>query len=311
MRKKTKSDRSDIGQLMQMIQLSVNEKEMQFLIGGDPMVRFIKRKDLPRYVKEGYNIPYIGHLFSIDDVKEAMKFASSISATGGVTLLMMDNSLVTFTNSISLGSREISEIKDLIAQSKAGDEMMAIITNPPGKISIPKTLGTDENSQEGTAPANHQFLKEPLNDEMLMEALKTAATAMLNDEHTAHMKWKDSDGYHEKEYGVNHLLVSLFYYIYVNGLNSSSSFFWRQRTQFHEYCSRNMPQGLSICTDRYFRNCISNLVLKSCSFDKYIKMNPKPEVEWEKGKFNMEFWYAVYCEAERYFELILPKTTQE
>lgn len=95
MRKKTKGDRSDNGQLMQMVQLCENEKEMQFLIGGDPMVRFIKRKDLPRYVKEGYNIPYIGHLYSIDDVKEAIKFASSISATRGVTLLMMDNSLVT------------------------------------------------------------------------------------------------------------------------------------------------------------------------------------------------------------------------
>ena len=109
---------------MQMVQLCENEKEMQFLIGGDPMVRFIKRKDLPRYVKEGYNIPYIGRLYSIDDVKEAIKFASSISATGGVTLLMMDNSLVTFKKPTVLGSNLISEIEDLIAQSKAGDEIL-------------------------------------------------------------------------------------------------------------------------------------------------------------------------------------------
>lgn len=300
----------------------MNMDKMQMPVQGDPMVRIIKARDFVQLLNEGYNIPYSTTVKSIEDVKKALKAASRISATGAVTVFT-DRFLTSCDKPDKPNPTLLNYIQKMIEDSDDDNPIEAVITNPPGRIPIltpeeanakeplDKVFETIYNNISQTAPANHQFLKEPLNDEMLMEALKTAATAMLNDEHTAHMKWKDSDGYHEKEYGVNHLLVSLFYYVYVNGLNSSSSFFWRQRTQFHEYCSRNMPQGLSICTDRHFRNCISNLVLKSCSFDKYIKMNPKPEVEWEKGKFNMEFWYAVYCEAERYFELILPKTTQE
>jgi hypothetical protein len=31
----------------------------------------------------------------------------------------------------------------------------------------------------------------------------------------------------------------------------------------------------------------------------------KPEIVWEKGQFNLSFWYAVYRQAARHFSQVL------
>lgn len=296
-----------------MSSVKENDKEMQFLIGGDPMVRLIKKHDYLQYVKEGYNIPYLSSLQSIDDVKEALKAASKISATGGVTLLVGE-SLTLIGDIKSFGKSDNDLIQKHIEELNAEGGASVIITNPPGKISIRKHKepmdGTQEEGDDSaalTAGSKNQFLKAPMTDDLLPEALKAAVKALLNDEHKARMKWKDPEGYHEKEYGVNHLLVCLFYYIEVRAYNVSSSFFWRQRTQFHDYFSEHLPTGISICSERYFRICIHKLQWKSCSFNQYIISGVKPQVEWQKGQFNVEFWYAVYCKASRCYDEFLRK----
>lgn len=298
---------------MHMSSVKENDKEMQFLIGGDPMVRLIKKHDYLQYVKEGYNIPYLSSLQSIDDVKEALKAASKISATGGVTLLVGE-SLTLIGDIKSFGKSDNDLIQKHIEELNAEGGASVIITNPPGKISIRKHKepmdGTQEEGDDSaalTAGSKNQFLKAPMTDDLLPEALKAAVKALLNDEHKARMKWKDPEGYHEKEYGVNHLLVCLFYYIEVRAYNVSSSFFWRQRTQFHDYFSEHLPTGISICSERYFRICIHKLQWKSCGFDEYVRSGVKPQVEWQKGQFNVEFWYAVYCKASRCYDEFFEK----
>ena len=296
-------------QFMHMSSVKENDDEVQFLIGGDPMVRLIKKHDYLQYLKEGYNVPYMSSLHDIDDVEEAVKAASKISATGGVTILVGET-LVTFGNIKNFGKSDNTDIQKYIEELNAEGGASVIITNPPGKISIHKHKESVDASQAPTEP-NNQFLKAPMTDGLLIDAVTSAAAALLNDEHTARMKWKDDEGYHEKEYGINHLLVCLFYYIDVRAYNVSSSFFWRQRTQFHDYCSKNLPEGFIICSDRYFRTCINKLQLRSCSFDKYIRSGNKPKVEWEKGLFNMEFWYAVYQAASCCYDEFFQKTMQQ
>ncbi len=298
---------------MHMSSVKENDKEMQFLISGDPMVRLIKKHDYLQYIKEGYNIPYLSSLQSIDDVKEALKAASKISATGGVTLLVGE-SLTLFGDIKSFGKSDNELIQKHIEELNAEGGASVIITNPPGKISIRKykepTDGSQEEGDDSAAlptGANNQFLKAPMTDDLLPEALKAAVTALLNDEHKARMRWKDPEGYHEKEYGINHLLVCLFYYIEVRAYNVSSSFFWRQRTLFHDYFSEHLPTGISICSERYFRICIHKLQWKSCGFNQYIISGVKPQVEWQKGQFNVEFWYAVYCKASRCYDEFFEK----
>ncbi len=300
-------------QFMHMSSVKENDKEMQFLISGDPMVRLIKKHDYLQYIKEGYNIPYLSSLQSIDDVKEALKAASKISATGGVTLLVGE-SLTLFGDIKSFGKSDNELIQKHIEELNAEGGASVIITNPPGKISIRKykepTDGSQEEGDDSAAlptGANNQFLKAPMTDDLLPEALKAAVTALLNDEHKARMRWKDPEGYHEKEYGINHLLVCLFYYIEVRAYNVSSSFFWRQRTLFHDYFSEHLPTGISICSERYFRICIHKLQWKSCGFDEYVRNGVKPQVEWQKGQFNVEFWYAVYCKASRCYDEFFEK----
>lgn len=296
-----------------MSSVKENDKEMQFLIGGDPMVRLIKKHDYLQYVKEGYNIPYLSSLQSIDDVKEALKAASKISATGGVTLLVGE-SLTLIGDIKSFGKSDNDLIQKHIEELNAEGGASVIITNPSGKISIRKHKepmdGTQEEGDDSaalTAGSKNQFLKAPMTDDLLPEALKAAVKALLNDEHKARMKWKDPEGYHEKEYGVNHLLVCLFYYIEVRAYNVSSSFFWRQRTQFHDYFSEHLPTGISICSERYFRICIHKLQWKSCGFDEYVRSGVKPQVEWQKGQFNVEFWYAVFQTAARCYDEFFQK----
>lgn len=294
----------------------MEKKRDYFKVQGNPMVRIIRARDFRKFIEGDYNIPYETTVKSIDDVKKALKAGSRISATGGVTV-MTDRFLTSCSNPKRPHKTLLSYIQKLIDESDEKNPLMAILTNPPGRIPVLTQEEAEEqesldrefakiNDHASSKEAdNHQFLKAPLTDEMLIEALTTAAAAMLNDEHAARMKWKDGVDYYEKEYGLNHLLVCLFYYINESGLNASSSFFFHQRTPFHEYCSQNLPAELSVCTERYFRNCLTKLQWKSCSFDEYIHSGRKPQGEWQKGQFNVEFWFAIYREAAGHFRKIL------
>lgn len=285
----------------------------QFKVMGNPMVRIIKARDFMQLMEEDYNIPYEAKIKTTDDFKIALKAASRISATGGVSILT-DRFLTSCPKPNKPAPILLRYIQKMIDDCDADNPLMAVITNPPGCIPsstreeaeaiepMDKLLSALSASTSVTDATNHQFLKDPLTDDMLIEALTAAAAAMLNDEYAGRMKWKDDDDYHEKEYGLNHLLICLFYYVHVNGLNSGSKFFFHQRTQFHEYCREHLPADMNICSERYFRNCMNKLQWKSCSFDEYIQSGVKPQAEWRKGQFSVEFWYAIYRKAARHFK---------
>ena len=47
--------------------------------------------------------------------------------------------------------------------------------------------------------------------------------------------------------------------------------------------------------------------VKGRKYKQYIISGVKPQVEWQKGQFNVEFWYAVYCKASRCYDEFFEK----
>ena len=154
-------------------------------------------------------------------------------------------------------------------------------------------------------PEGNQILKAPLRDEMLVKALTEAVEGLLGKEQDGLIKWEENGNYYEKNYNVNHLMVCLFYYVHANKLNSKENFYYRQRTQFQQYIENALKETINVCSDRYFRYCISKLQWRKHGFDEYIIAEYKPEVNWERGMFNPFYWYAIYQRAAEYFEKVL------
>jgi len=154
----------------------------------------------------------------------------------------------------------------------------------------------------GTPPDDgHTLLKAPWTDDLLTMAMTKAADAMLDSDQKGHMKWKEDDEYHVKEFGNIQLLVCLFFYVYIHKIFADSDFFYGQRKPFYNYCRRHLPEDFDIGGDRNFRGCINKLQNRQTSFDQYILADEKPTVAWEKGKTNMVFWYEVYRQAAKTF----------
>jgi len=155
------------------------------------------------------------------------------------------------------------------------------------------------------SPEGNLILKAPLRDEMLAEALAEAVEGLLGKEQDGLIKWEENGNYYEKDYNVNNLTVCLFYYVHANRLNSRDNFFYRQRTQFQHYIESALRGRIDVCSDRYFRYCISKLQWRKHGFDEYITAAYKPKVNWERGMFNPFYWYAIYQHAAKYFEKVL------
>lgn len=167
------------------------------------------------------------------------------------------------------------------------------------------------NNGGGEPPAPPKYLKVPNNDMLIISALQETDKKLLNESHVNKLRYRDSRGYNVKQFNDIHLLVCLFFYIYVNELNASSDFYFGLRGHFHEFCTKNVSKGINLGSKSYFTRCINRLENTGYSFEEYIKADKKPDIRMEKGDFNFVFWYEIYLKAERYFRQIikpLPRT---
>ena len=151
----------------------------------------------------------------------------------------------------------------------------------------------------------HVFIKEPYNDDMLINAMMAADEGMLDENHKKLLKWKEDSEYHEKQFHDHHLLVCLFFYILVHKLNSNPDFYSCQRKQFHEFVCRRLPRDFDIKGDRHFSKSIDSLQLRRDDFKQYLKDGKRPDTKRETGEANMAFWYDIYQKAAVFFEKVL------
>lgn len=176
-------------------------------------------------------------------------------------------------------------------------------------VSENPTVKKDKKHQDpdddGSAPPL-KFLKPPYDDNLIISALQASDEALLNEYHVKKLKYRDERGYNVKQFNDIHLLVCLFFYIYVNKLYASSEFYSGQRGHFHEFCSSHVSNGIHLGSKSYFTRCINKLVNKRYSFDEYIRAEIKPNVCTEKGDFNFVFWYEIYKKALECFERVIP-----
>lgn len=288
---------------------------MPFVEAGTPTVAVLSKKEAESFSKPGFQIAYMAEAKSSDDVDKAVSLARRMSMTGRVNVLE-DNEITVLNNTLCIFGVDSHKMEVALEEKADGTPVVVIITSTPELPSfmikhVVREDFPDEEEQDVT-PADeeaeagdHRFLREPLADHMMIEAIKTAADAMLNDGVAARMKWKEGGEYFDKEYGITHLAVCLFYFIHIHRLSTSSTFFFHQQRQYIEFCRNGLPKDANLCAERYFRVCISKLQRTSCSFDEYIKSSVKPEIVWEKGQFNLCFWYAVYRQAARHFSQVL------
>lgn len=157
----------------------------------------------------------------------------------------------------------------------------------------------------GEPPVPQKYLKVPNDDMLIISALQETDKKLLNESHVKNMKYRGSSGYKIKQFNDIHLLVCLFFYIYVNGLNASGNFYFGQRGAFHEFCVKNVPQGINLGSKSYFTRCINKLENAHYSFKDYIKADKKPDIMHEIGDFDFVFWYEIYLKAESYFKQII------
>lgn len=313
----------------------------------DPTVTLMTMPQVQAYSKQGFKIAFTTPVESEKTLLSTIKQALKMSPTGKVnfvkdgryTVLKEIGDEIKPLRTLPQGHRGLGPLAIVVDRHVVGhvrpgfevkkeilpDGTYAIVIITPTEEIPPYLVKREVRKQEETEEKNdvayiagrmkttagHTFLKAPYTDKELISAMAVAIRELLNDELTGHLKWREGDNYHIKEYTVHHLLVCLFFYIYVNGLHNRSNFFFRQRSKFHEYYTKHNPEHFKICTERYFRDCIQKLTEKNCGLDEYLMNGMKPKGVWKKGMFSVEFWYALYERAAEQFDKVLKTTAQK
>ena len=148
---------------------------------------------------------------------------------------------------------------------------------------------------------DHTFLKAPLTDDLLIEALRLADEALFSGKHVGKVKWEEEPDHHEEPFSDHHLLVCLFFYIYFHGYFSSDKFYFSQRKLFFDYCTSRLA-GFSFNGLRSFQKTINGLQTRKLSFEQYYKSQHKPTGHHEAGKPNLRMWHVIYQKAADSFE---------
>ncbi len=210
----------------------------------------------------------------------------------------------------------ISDIEIELESDPDGTPVIVIIT-PTRTLPVYKMKHVFRDSKSGVRkddkprdngggpPAPKKYLKAPNNDMLIISALQETDRKLLNESHVEKLKYRGNNGCKIKQFNDIHLLVCLFFYIYVNRLNASSDFYFGQRGHFHEFCVKNVPKSIDLGSKSYFTRCINRLENAHYSFEEYIKADKKPDIRQEKGDFDFVFWYGVYLKAESCFKQII------
>ena len=146
------------------------------------------------------------------------------------------------------------------------------------------------------------LLKEPYSDEMITKALRLGHEGLFGKDGDMILKWKEDSDYHEKKFHDNHLMVCLFFYIYINKMYLSSDFYDGQRTAFYNYCKDHQPENFRLYDIRTFQLAISNLQHQHIGLDEYIRSYPKPAVKSQSLSYSVIAWNKMYQQCVPYFE---------
>lgn len=183
-----------------------------------------------------------------------------MSMTGKANLLT-DDELIIVNNSSHVIGKKFRKMEVALEEKADGTPVVVIITStkelPPYMIKHVVREDFPEEEEQDVTPADeeaeagdHRLLREPLADHMIIEAITTAANAMLNDGVAARMKWKEGGEYFDKEYGITHLAVCLFYFIHIHRLFTSSTF---------SSISRDSTLSSAVMACRRMRTCVPSV----------------------------------------------------
>ena len=171
-----------------------------------------------------------------------------------------------------------------------------------------KKQGTSGGGDE--VPPTQHFLKAPLKDEMLIEAMKKVDQEMTDGKHANYHKWEDKEGFHEKEFNNCSLLVCLFFYVYLQKLYADVSFY-RNKKAFFDYCEGKLGKGFNLKSYRSFFKNIEKLQVRKDSFDCFMKGTVQPNPHPDSGLANLYFWRELYLLSSRCFkEVLTPPATE-
>ena len=254
--------------------------------------------------------PGLGKLFKLN--RPNVSFVTGISASRFIAHMEQSGMKVTRV------SPEIFEAAG--GRDADGNFYVVLTTNtdtlPDYKIIHVVKKDGDENQtvarekrKTDARKAPRKILCDELDDELIIEALTAANKEMLGDQKTGVMEWEDDGGRHTRMFSRIHLLVCLFYYLYVNDLLPDKSDFLGGRQNFRRFCENHLPDELKkgLYSDRYFRTLLNKLQGERPDFRKYIMAPVKPQTEWQKGGVPLAFWYAIYCQAAPLFASVLKK----
>ena len=171
----------------------------------------------------------------------------------------------------------------------------------------PKVKKDEKERRKGPTPPNgeHLYLKAPLTDNLLVEALKKADEDLLGTDHVGTVKWKENLSRQERAIGDHHLLVCLFFYVYFHQLYADSRFYGVQRKSFYEFCTSRMGEGHTFNKLRSFQKTVNLLQVRNLSFENYYKAASKDDDGYEKDKPSLPMWYKLYLMAADSFEKVL------
>lgn len=242
------------------------------------------------------------HLARLADKRTIIKSRS----TGGIN----KTTIVGAVRQMRVGKEQQVEIE--LQSEKDGTQVIVIITEEGQPIPdvrlkhVVKRRGTMVHVEDDKPkPEPLKFLKEGYDDSLIIEAMKKADKEMLNDEHKARLRYRDDSKYKFKMFNDGSLLVCLFYYIYINKLYRSETFWDGQRGHFHKYCKEHLPEAFTLSSDSYFTRCITSLHTSGGGFERYMETQGKLSRLRNKGEFDLPFWYELYRRVSSYFQVVL------
>ena len=157
------------------------------------------------------------------------------------------------------------------------------------------------NSEKKPKPKKYTFLKEPLKDDMLIEALIVVDKEMTGGCHVGRVKWKEGDRYHERPYHDDHLLLCLFFYVQMMKLNDKGDFVGRIKN-FYDFCKEGTEGKLEFTDYPNIGKYYKKLQSRKESFISYLKAKEKFIPKYEKATANLLMWHELYCQAQIYFD---------
>lgn len=133
------------------------------------------------------------------------------------------------------------------------------------------------------------FLKPPLNDNVIIDAMQDASSQLLGVNHQKKVKnitWKDC-----------HVLICLVYYVNLIDYEVFPDF--NNQLKLHTFCS-NSGCFPTLLTERQYSGLYNQL--NALDFDKYIS-NERPELgDKPIGKATLKQWKGFYVDASSIFE---------